>query len=96
MKPADKALVLLSGGQDSTTCLFWALDRFGSDAVTALSFDYGQRHRIDGFACSLAVDDLMFKSGEVVRRCRLRCKQADYRDNNTLERHRAAPHGGGS
>jgi len=42
-----KALVVLSGGQDSTTCLFWALDRFGHDAVSSISFDYGQRHRIE-------------------------------------------------
>ena len=44
---SDKALVLLSGGQDSTTCLYWAIDRFGRDCVTAMSFDYGQRHRIE-------------------------------------------------
>ena len=43
----DKALVVLSGGQDSTTCLYWALDRFGQDAVETVSFDYGQRHRIE-------------------------------------------------
>jgi len=43
----EKALVVLSGGQDSTTCLFWALDRFGHDAVTSITFDYGQRHRIE-------------------------------------------------
>ena len=47
MKAMDKALVLLSGGQDSTTCLYWAIDRFGRDAVVAISFDYGQRHRIE-------------------------------------------------
>ncbi|MEJ2129174.1 MAG: 7-cyano-7-deazaguanine synthase QueC [Woeseiaceae bacterium] len=48
MKPtSSKALVLLSGGQDSTTCLYWAMDRFGRDNVSALSFDYGQRHRIE-------------------------------------------------
>ncbi|HRD50384.1 MAG: 7-cyano-7-deazaguanine synthase QueC [Candidatus Competibacter sp.] len=41
------ALVILSGGQDSTTCLYWALDRFGREQVEALSFDYGQRHRIE-------------------------------------------------
>ena len=41
------ALVVLSGGQDSTTCLYWALHRFGHDQVEALSFDYGQRHRIE-------------------------------------------------
>ena len=43
----DKALVVLSGGQDSTTCLYWAIDRFGVDAVETLTFDYGQRHRIE-------------------------------------------------
>lgn len=37
-----KALVLFSGGQDSTTCLAWALDRF--DQVESVGFAYGQRH----------------------------------------------------
>jgi 7-cyano-7-deazaguanine synthase len=40
-----KALVLFSGGQDSTTCLAWALGRFA--AVETIGFDYGQRHRIE-------------------------------------------------
>jgi 7-cyano-7-deazaguanine synthase len=39
------ALVLFSGGQDSTTCLAWALDRF--DRVETVGFDYGQRHRVE-------------------------------------------------
>jgi len=39
------ALVLFSGGQDSATCLAWALDRF--DRVETIGFDYGQRHRIE-------------------------------------------------
>ena len=43
----DKALVVLSGGQDSTTCLCWAIRRFGRDQVSSLTFDYGQRHRIE-------------------------------------------------
>ncbi len=45
---SDKAIVLFSGGQDSATCLAWALDRF--PAVETVAFDYGQRHRIE-LAC---------------------------------------------
>jgi 7-cyano-7-deazaguanine synthase len=40
-----KALVLFSGGQDSATCLAWALDRFTH--VETIGFDYGQRHAIE-------------------------------------------------
>jgi 7-cyano-7-deazaguanine synthase len=39
------ALVLHSGGQDSTTCLAWALDTF--EHVETIGFDYGQRHRVE-------------------------------------------------
>ena len=38
----NQALVLFSGGQDSTTCLFWARKKF--DRVSTIGFDYGQRH----------------------------------------------------
>jgi 7-cyano-7-deazaguanine synthase len=41
----SKALVLFSGGQDSTVCLSWALARF--DHVETIGFDYGQRHRVE-------------------------------------------------
>lgn len=44
-KTARSALVLFSGGQDSATCLAWALDRF--DHIETVGFDYGQRHRIE-------------------------------------------------
>ncbi|NDW10119.1 7-cyano-7-deazaguanine synthase QueC [Dysgonomonas sp. 520] len=42
MKSEESALVLFSGGQDSTTCLYWALNNFAS--VRTLCFTYGQRH----------------------------------------------------
>ena len=41
----EGALVLFSGGQDSTTCLAWAAARFAS--VETIGFDYGQRHRVE-------------------------------------------------
>jgi 7-cyano-7-deazaguanine synthase len=41
----EAALVLFSGGQDSTTCLAWSLARFAS--VETIGFDYGQRHRVE-------------------------------------------------
>jgi len=43
----DNALVVLSGGQDSTTCLYWAIERFGRCHVSSITFDYGQKHRIE-------------------------------------------------
>ncbi|ODU57156.1 MAG: 7-cyano-7-deazaguanine synthase QueC [Acetobacteraceae bacterium SCN 69-10] len=42
---AESALVLFSGGQDSTTCLAWALDRFAH--VETVGFAYGQRHAVE-------------------------------------------------
>lgn len=43
--PSEAALVLFSGGQDSTTCLAWALERY--KRVETIGFDYGQRHRVE-------------------------------------------------
>lgn len=55
MDDSRDAVVLLSGGQDSTTALHYALDRYAR--VDAVSFDYGQRHRIElELAAEIAVD----------------------------------------
>ena len=54
MTDPRKALVLFSGGQDSTACLAWALARYAR--VETVGFDYGQRHRIE-LDCRLAVRD---------------------------------------
>lgn len=43
----DKAIVLHSGGQDSTTCLAWAAEQVGKDNVYPLGFFYGQRHEVE-------------------------------------------------
>jgi 7-cyano-7-deazaguanine synthase len=45
MSALPKAIVLFSGGQDSTTCLAWALARYPQ--VETIGFDYGQRHAIE-------------------------------------------------
>ena len=50
----ERGLVLFSGGQDSTTCLAWALARFAE--IETIGFDYGQRHRIE-LECRATVID---------------------------------------
>lgn len=49
MKRLDesKAVVLLSGGQDSVTSLFWAIEMWGRENIKALSINYGQKHVIE-------------------------------------------------
>ncbi|MED0660196.1 7-cyano-7-deazaguanine synthase QueC [Bacillus smithii] len=55
----EKAVVVFSGGQDSTTCLFWALKNF--QEVQAVTFDYGQRHRKEIEVAKTIADDLGVK-----------------------------------
>ncbi len=43
----EKVLVVLSGGQDSTTTLFWSIKKFGAENVETITFDYGQEHKIE-------------------------------------------------
>jgi 7-cyano-7-deazaguanine synthase len=53
----DAALVLFSGGQDSTVCLAWALQRY--DRVETVGFDYGQRHGVEMQARDVVRDALI-------------------------------------
>lgn len=52
MRHQEKAVVVFSGGQDSTTCLFWAQQRFAE--VETVTFNYGQRHALE-LECAAAI-----------------------------------------
>lgn len=54
MTDTTTAIVLFSGGQDSTVCLAWALDRY--DRVETIGFDYGQAHAVE-LACRARICD---------------------------------------
>ena len=61
MNDARSALVLFSGGQDSTTCLAWALERFAH--VETVAFDYRQRHRIELDQRLVVLDEIRRRFG---------------------------------
>lgn len=56
----EKAVVVFSGGQDSTTCLFWALKQFAE--VETVTFDYGQRHKLEIECAKKIADELGVKN----------------------------------
>jgi 7-cyano-7-deazaguanine synthase len=55
----EPIVVLLSGGQDSATCLAWAIDKFGRDRIWPLSFYYGQKHEVE-LDCARQVAERFF------------------------------------
>ncbi|MNS08136.1 7-cyano-7-deazaguanine synthase [compost metagenome] len=56
----EKAVVVFSGGQDSTTCLFWALKHFAE--VETVTFNYGQRHSLEIECAKQIADELGVKN----------------------------------
>lgn len=64
-KLLGKALVVLSGGQDSTTCLFWAKKHFAE--IHTITFDYGQKHCKEILAARLIAKQAGVKSHSIVR-----------------------------
>ncbi len=60
----SKALIVLSGGQDSTTCLFWAKQKF--EELHAITFDYGQRHKLELVSAAKVAELAGVKTHEII------------------------------
>lgn len=80
-----KALVVLSGGQDSTTALFWAKEQF--DEVHAITFDYGQRHRIEIDAATKVAEMAEVKTHRIVELDGLLCSASPLTSSTELEQY---------
>ena len=65
MSFSDQALVIFSGGQDSTTCLLQALAQYGPNQVQTISFTYGQRHSIEMDCAQAIAQDLGVKQTNI-------------------------------
>lgn len=83
-----KALVVLSGGQDSTTCLFWAKRHF--DEVHAITFNYGQRHSIEIDAAVEVAHMAEVASHEIIKIPNCLISMSPLVSNNELEKYENA------
>lgn len=81
----SKALVILSGGQDSTTCLFWAREHF--DEVYAITFNYGQRHILEIEAAKKIAEMAQVISHEVVDVPGILISSSPLTSDNKLEKY---------
>jgi 7-cyano-7-deazaguanine synthase len=82
------ALVVLSGGQDSTTCLFLAKQQF--DVIHAITFDYGQRHRIELDAARKVAELAGVATHEVIQVPNCLRSASPLTSNNALEQYENA------
>lgn len=62
-----KAVVVLSGGQDSVTCLALAVKKFGAEQVAAITFEYGQRHATETEYARAAVKKFAVRQHKIVK-----------------------------
>lgn len=83
-----KVLVVLSGGQDSTTCLFWAKKHF--DEVHAVTFDYGQRHRIEIESAKIVARMAEVLSHEIIELPNCLVSASPLTSHNELEKYENA------